>query len=250
MIELAEDTVHLWHAGLAVSDAEYEYLGTVLDEREWVRARRFRSEAHRRNFVSCRGQLKCLLSCYLPVDPGSVGFTVGEYGKPRLANMRPDQGLVFNLSHSGPHALFALGQDLMLGVDIEIWRELSTMSGMVERCFAPVEQQYWSSVGAARRTSVFYANWTRKESFVKAVGDGISLGLDQCVIGLEPRLHFARLPGRFGDASEWSLLDIEVGRGLSAALAMRHPLRRVFYGELPRQWWRDGCFASTACRIK
>ena len=250
MIELPDDTVHLWHTGLGVNDAEYERLGSALNESEWARARRFFSEQHRRDYVAARGQLRWLLGRYLSVAPDSIRFAVGEHGKPRLANTGPDQGLVFNLSHTGSHLLMAVGHDSMLGVDIETWRDIANMSGMVERCFAPAEQQYWSSLDAGSRTAAFYASWTRKEAFVKAVGRGISLGLDQCVIGLEPRAHFKSLPYGFGDASEWSLLDIDVGDGVSAALAVRPSCRHVFYGELARQWWRDDGFASTARRIQ
>ncbi len=250
MIELPDDAIHLWYAGLDASDAEYERLGSVLNESEWVRARRFLSERNRRDYVVARGQLRWLLSYYLPLAPHSIAFTVGEHGKPRLANRRPDQGLVFNLSHTGSHLLIAVGRDSMLGVDIEAWRDISNLKGMVERCFAPAEQHYWSSLDFCSRTVAFYAFWTRKEAFVKAVGRGISLGLDQCVIGLEPMVHFMSLPQGFGDASEWLLLDIDVGDGVSAALAARPVCREVFYGELARQWWRDDGFASVARRIQ
>lgn len=250
MIELPDDAVHLWHAGLGVGDAEYERLGAVLNESEWARARRFLSERHRRGYVAARGQLRCLLSHYLPLAPDAIVFTVGEHGKPRLADTGPDQGVVFNLSHTGSQLLIAVGRDSVLGVDIEGWRDISNLSGMVDRCFAPAEQRYWSALDAGSRTAAFYAFWTRKEAFVKAVGRGISLGLEHCVIGLEPRLHFASLPRGFGDASEWSLLDIDVGGGVSAALAVRPACRQVFYGELARQWWRDEGFASIARRIQ
>ncbi len=250
MIELPGDTVHLWHAGIGVDDAEYERLGSVLNECEWTRARRFLSERHRHDYVAARGQLRWLLARYLSVAPGSIRFALGEHGKPHLANAPPDQELVFNLSHTGPHVLFAVGRDSLLGVDIEAWRNISNLNSMVERCFAPAEQRYWSSLDADSRTPAFYAFWTRKEAFVKAVGRGISLGLEHCVIGLEPRLHFASLPRGFGDISEWSLLDIDVGDGVSAALAVRPACRHVFYGELARQWWRDDGFAATARRIQ
>jgi 4'-phosphopantetheinyl transferase len=250
MIEFPENAVHLWHAGITVSDAEYEQLGSVLNETEWMRARRFLSERHRRGYVAARGQLRWLLSHYLHLAPESIDFTVGEHGKPRLADTGPDQGMVFNLSHTESHLLIAVGRDSVLGIDIEGWREISNMGGMAERCFAPAEQQYWSSLDAAGRTAAFYGFWTCKEAFVKAVGRGISLGLDQCVIGLEPRPHLMSLPLGFGGINEWLLLDIDVGAGVSAALAVRPACRHVFYGELARYWWRHDSFALTARRIQ
>ena len=250
MIELPADTVHLWHGGLDVGDAGYERLGSVLNASEWARACRFLSEQHRRGYVAARGQLRCLLSHYLPLTPEAIVFTVGEHGKPRLADTEPDQGVVFNLSHSGSQLLIAVGRDSVLGVDIEAWRDISNLAGMVDRCFAPTEQLYWSSLAAGSRTAAFYAFWTRKEAFVKAVGRGISLGLEHCVIGLEPSVHFISLPYGFGDPCEWRLLDIDVGGGVSAALAMRPAGRDVLYGELTRQWSRDDRFPSIARRLQ
>lgn len=249
-IELCHDAVHIWRASLEVSDADNRLLWGVLDETEQDRARRFLSARHRRYFVACRGQLRRLLAQYLAIAPDAIRFTVGEFGKPRLLNSRPDQGLVFNVSHSEACALIAVGFERMLGVDIECWRDLSNMEAMVDRYLSAGEQQHWLSLPLDRRTSCFYAFWTRKESFVKAVGRGISLGLQRCVIERKPLLGFVQVPEGCGAPGEWSLLDLPAGDRMSAAVSVRGARSRFFYGTLGQGWWdRDG-FDLPLRRIK
>jgi 4'-phosphopantetheinyl transferase len=221
-----------------------------LDEVEWVRARRFRTEKLRRTHVAAHGQLKWLLSFYLAIEPSTVGFVAGAHGKPRLAGTAPNRGLVFNLSHSASHLFVAVAREAMLGVDVEVWRPITHLDAMVQRCLTPAERHYWSSLDAGRRLAAFYDFWTCKEAFVKAVGEGLSLGLKRCIVGLEPHPHFLGLPRHCGDANEWSLLAIDAGEGASSALAVRPSCRRVLYGRLGRGWWRDDGFAATARRLK
>ncbi|MFM8341238.1 MAG: 4'-phosphopantetheinyl transferase superfamily protein, partial [Methylomonas sp.] len=65
----------------------------------------------------------------------------------------------------------------------------------------------------------FYQLWVRKEAFVKAVGRGIVLGLDQCELCLPDLNRFVTIPDGFGGADDWVVADLQVN-DLVAALVV------------------------------
>ena len=93
--------------------------------------------------------------------------------------------LYFNLSHSGDYVAAAFSS-AEVGVDIERIREMKP--SVVSRFFHPKEREYVQRITdvCPERTSGENEEgdiqatelWTRKESYIKAVGDGLSLPLD------------------------------------------------------------------------
>ena len=68
----------------------------------------------------------------------------------------------------------------------------------------------------------FFRCWTRKEAYIKARGEGLSLPLDQCDVSLAPLepaavLGTQRYPS---EASRWSLQELTPAPGYVAALAV------------------------------
>lgn len=89
-------------------------------------------------------------------------------GKPYL---RDYPGVQFNLSHSGGWGVCALSET-PVGVDVELVRPLRQQ--VAKRFFTAVEQEWL----ATRPVEEFFRLWTRKESFTKALGKGLTLPLD------------------------------------------------------------------------
>lgn len=76
-------------------------------------------------------------------------------------------------------------------------------------------------IPGGERERAFYHCWTRKEAYLKAVGDGVAAPLDRFDVSLEP--GDARLLAVDGDpalAGAWSLTHIEPGPGYVGALAL------------------------------
>jgi 4'-phosphopantetheinyl transferase len=215
------NAVHLWKSSLIVSNDQYQALWQILEESEQAWATRFRTLQQRRRFVACRGQLRLLLARYLAVSPASIRFIRDAYGRPRLSSAEPDQGLVFNVSHTDDHAAYAFAYDRTLGVDIQSWRNVDNLDGLVERCFAPVEKAVWRNAPTGARERLFFSFWCLKEAFVKAVGVGISFGLSRCALmpGENPRL--LAIPESCGAIDEWTLVNIHFNERLSGALAIK-----------------------------
>jgi 4'-phosphopantetheinyl transferase len=170
------------------------------------------------------------LGSYLGVAPQDVRLVVGEHGKPALA--APHAWLQFNLSHTGSLALLALTRAGDIGVDVEAVCAMSDMGAIARRQFAPSEWSRWSQLPVDQQLSAFYACWTRKEAFVKAVGAGLSLPLDGFEVAFEPTRPAALLSidGSAERAADWSMWAFEPLPGYCAAVVVRGSgleLRRV-----------------------
>ena len=230
-LRLAAGEIDLWTLDLAAGFDQTRFW-RLLDHEEQARAGRYRHEISRRRFVLVRGALRWLLGRYLAVEPATLSFILGDKGKPRLSGTGPDWGLVFNVSDSGDSALFALARDTALGVDVEVWRALTNIEGMAARCFSPEEQAYWHGLPEEARLAAFFAFWTCKEAFVKAVGAGLALGLERCVVDLASEPRLTSVPDGCGQPEEWMLIGLDAGPGRSAAVCASGTIGRVRMGDL------------------
>ena len=95
-------------------------------------------------------------------------------GKPELAIA---QNLHFNLSHSGTLAVCAVS-DQSVGVDVEVIQRADP--GVVAMCFQPSEQAWLNRSDDPCRA--FTRLWTRKESYLKLLGTGLSHPLDSFAV--------------------------------------------------------------------
>jgi phosphopantetheinyl transferase len=88
------------------------------------------------------------LGRYLQADPRALRFAAGSSGEPMLLGRVPRSPAVrlrsrgakvpsFNLSHSGPLALYAFAETADVGVDIEIARRPRDRVRIAARAFGP-----------------------------------------------------------------------------------------------------------------
>jgi 4'-phosphopantetheinyl transferase len=210
--------IHVWYRSLAVSVAEREALIALLDPDERQRAGRFHFEASRDAFIASHGWLRTLLGGYLNADPGSLEFTFGSRGKPALQGTQ----LRFNLSHSGAMAACAVARNEELGIDIEKIRPMSDLETIARRFFHPEECRKLLALSEAIRTPAFFHCWTRKEAYIKALGEGLSAPLDRFEVTLAPgeAPALVHIDGRPA-AAEWSLFGLDVGPDYAGAVAVR-----------------------------
>ena len=148
-----------------------------------------------------------------------------EYGKPYLPEL-PD--FYFSLSHSGNMALCAVSSE-PVGCDIELPRKFDP--AIARRFFHPAEQDWLFSLAEEEQSGAFFRLWTCKESFIKALGLGLSLGLD----------NFAVIPGepiqlaQSADPRPWQLRSFRDGESFLALCGLTGiadaPLIYVDFGE-------------------
>jgi 4'-phosphopantetheinyl transferase len=222
----AEGEVHVWRVALDPGDEAVAELRGLLAADEVARAERFHFEKHRRRYTVGRGALRWLLGGYLGTAPEAVRFAYGEREKPHLAEQRAGPPLQFNLSNSSELALVAVTVGPEVGVDLEAVRPMEDALAISERFFSAAEREALRGYPPSERDQAFFRCWTRKEAYLKAIGDGIALGLDRFDVALDPGAgaRFLALEGDPTRAAAWSLTHIDPAPGYLGALAFpAHP---------------------------
>jgi 4'-phosphopantetheinyl transferase len=210
--------VQIWRVWLNTTESALGFYRAALCLEERNRAERFRFENLKRSYVACRGGLRVLLGHYLGCSPRDIQLICGQKGKPALRGM---SSLRFNVSHSGDLALFAFTLDCELGVDVERLRELDDLESIASRFFCAAEASELLSLSPGDRRTAFFRCWTRKEAYVKAVGDGLSIPLDRFQVTLLPGdpCRFVHIANDAQTALQWTLHDLELAPEYIGALA-------------------------------
>ncbi|HUB35856.1 MAG TPA: 4'-phosphopantetheinyl transferase superfamily protein, partial [Solirubrobacteraceae bacterium] len=134
-----------------------------------------------------RGVMRELLGRYLERDPRELCFEAGAWGKPALARSRhveaggdAEEGLRFNLSHSGGLMLVAVSTEREVGVDVE---ERRSRAMDPERTVAVARRGLGVYVGRRlerlapeHREEELLGAWTAHEAALKCAGVGIGNG--------------------------------------------------------------------------
>lgn len=215
---LSKGEVHVWHAVLDEEESCIESCFALLSPDEKARAARLVFANHRARFITFRGILRRLLGHYTQIAPESLTFEYSDYGKPAL---NACHSLSFNLSHSENQAVYAFGLNRRLGIDLEKHDEQVEKLTIANRFFSPNETAVLAKVPEDKQTRAFYACWTRKEAFIKAIGAGLSCPLDAFEVSFLPgepaALLRLELPGE--QRENWRLVDISPDEKFSAAIA-------------------------------
>lgn len=163
--------VHAWFAkldGLGLSART-----RVLSEEERLRAARFSFDRDRDRFVATRIVLRLVVSHYLSTAPETVCFKYSPFGKPSLAT---HEALQFSISHSKDLAVIAVS-DSAIGVDVEYVHEIPGLDRVMETVCTGDELRQLAALSPPDRLQGFLRCWTRKEAYVKALGEGLSMDL-------------------------------------------------------------------------
>ncbi|MFY9345933.1 MAG: 4'-phosphopantetheinyl transferase superfamily protein [Planctomycetota bacterium] len=216
---LAPGELHVWAVPL---HGDPEPWGKLLSAPEQQRLQRFHFADHRRRYQIGHGALRTILGGYLDTDAGAIEFLQGPKGKPYLAAAGP----FFNLSHSGKLALIGIAS-VELGIDVEKVRHLESLTAIAQKHFSPTEYAALDALTGPARELAFYRCWTRKEAYIKALGEGLSMPLDTFDVTLTeaPRLLACR-DGR-SDPAAWALLDVSPAPDYVAAAAVHHAAAKV-----------------------
>lgn len=177
-----------------------------------------------------RAVLRRVLATYVGVHADDILLTDGEHGRPSLApSLMPSLG--FNWSHSGNHALIAVGKNVVPGIDVERRRDRPRALEIAQRYFTREESDALASLPTEQRHVAFLELWTAKEAVLKAIGRGIAFGLDRLnIVGCADDLALDRLDG--DDVTRWQLRRLSLEPDLIGALAWRGEPRHIRCGLL------------------
>jgi 4'-phosphopantetheinyl transferase len=219
-LHLPDHEAQVWKVHLPIDARASAEFQRTLDADERSRAARFRFEHDRNLFTTARGLLRSLIGRYCGIEAQEVRFNYGEQGKPGLAT--PARQISFNLSHSGDMVVLAFTSCSAVGVDVERCRADLATRQIASRFFADEEVEALFSLSADAQLTGFFRCWTRKEAFIKARGEGLSIPLSDFAVSLDPgkRARLIHIQGDIAAAERWKLKDIPVSAGYAAAVAV------------------------------
>ena len=228
-LRISDEETHVWRTTLDWPATGVDALSRTLSAEELARVDRLHRQTDRLRAIVGRGLLRLLLSHYLASSPDDVRLTCGPQGKPKLADGPASQRLGFNLSHSGDLILVAISYGPAVGIDVERIRGDIDWNKIVMRRFSAREASELASLSPEERIDAFYSCWTRKEAYIKAREDGLSLPLDQFDVAVLPGRPAMLLDSRHapGEHLLWTLRDLDVGEGYKAALAVEGAIGRL-----------------------
>ena len=222
--------VDVWKAALDVSRDRIARFVETLAQDERDRASRFHFEKGRENYVAARGILRELLGKYLGVAPDAVQLEYTSHGKPLLASAHASD-LRFNLAHSSDMVLLAFVRAARIGIDVERCRPNFDGQRIADRFFTEAESSKLRAAHESERVRAFTRQWTRKESFIKAHGEGLSYPLNAFAVIEDDNgaLRIAVNDAPVG-ASPWHIRDLDIGDDYAAAVTVESasPILRAF----------------------
>jgi len=170
--------VHVWYCLPPAIQAKkklakYE---TVLSSQEIKRYQQFQFEKDKHSYLVSHALLRYALSQYAEVAPKQWQFDSGQHGKPHLLATGELSTICFNLSHTDGLAACVISKRRACGIDVEHRLRKNNLMAVARRMFAEeellslerkhIEQQHVEQQ--------FYALWTLREAYVKALGTGLA----------------------------------------------------------------------------
>jgi 4'-phosphopantetheinyl transferase len=223
LMNLAAAQIDVWlsfDAELSDEKSLREYAGLLAPD-EMDRARRYRDEPRRRQFVVTRALTRTALSHYAPeVGPANWRFMSGAHGKPALASSFAKHGLHFNAAHAAGLVALAVARAPDVGIDVEDVVEGRMTLAVASRYFDADEVRELESLPTGETRRRFFALWTLKESWLKATGQGLAAGLGNISFSLDAA-HRARAV-RFANETggSWSFWQAQVSHRHLLAMAV------------------------------
>jgi 4'-phosphopantetheinyl transferase len=196
----------------------------LLTDDERAREARFRFPSDQHRFLLTRALVRTVLSTHTRVEPSAWRFAPDAYGRPQIQNDDPSvAGITFNVSHTQGLIIIGVTRRAALGVDTEhIWSRTAT-AAVAERFFAPNEAAALRELPEAQRRERFFDYWTLKESYIKARGRGLALGLASFGFELhEPNRLSAWFQPELEDAApHWQFWQFNPSADHVAAVCLR-----------------------------
>ncbi|BAU28518.1 4'-phosphopantetheinyl transferase [Aneurinibacillus soli] len=201
-----------------LSDTQQEQIVRYecISEERRERIKRVKNPQQKKKEVLCELLLRYALYQAYGTKQESIVFDVNPYGKPHIKNLA---SFHFNLSHAGVWILCGI-DDSPIGVDIEWIQPIDFC--IAEQLFSPEEKAVLYSAAEAEQIPLFYRFWTLKESYLKALGTGLSNPLSLFTMNLFEN-EGAELHTEEG-GSGWFFKTYQFDPSYFVSVCARHPM--------------------------
>ncbi|MEP6901717.1 MAG: 4'-phosphopantetheinyl transferase superfamily protein [Actinomycetota bacterium] len=225
---LKDGEIHIWRANLNQESLSVQQFLKTLSADEKQKADKYYFDKDRNHFIVARGTLRKILSGYLGIAPNEICFAYNLFGKPIL-DVKNNQ-FRFNVSHSQGLALFAITREREVGIDLEFIRSDFAVLKTAQSFFSEPEISALKNLPTELQTAAFFSIWTRKEAFIKAVGEGFSYPSTKFTVSIMPKnSHDLFRTREFQKVRDWSLMILSCQADYTAALAIEGKIQTVSY---------------------
>ena len=168
--------VHLWcvRPDGVRGDRLLRLYEAMLSPDERGRYVRLKFAPNRHEFLITRALVRTVLARYLGVEPPSLRFEHGPFGRPEIT---PRHDVRFNLSNSGGLVVCLVSESREVGVDVEPLARASAILELAAEVFSPHELAALRALPREAQFSRALSLWTLKESYIKARGMGLAIPL-------------------------------------------------------------------------
>ncbi len=192
-IPISPDEIHVWRINFENINCDLTGHSKIISPEEKYRADKFHFEKDKTRFIIRHSILRSVLGRYLLRKPESIQFEYNTHGKPALKGNLYNTGIQFNLSHSNNLALIAIVLNREIGIDIEHINANIDYENIAIQYFSENEISELRSLPSQQQLIAFYNCWTRKEAYIKALGQGLAIPLSTFDVTLTPNKPAALL---------------------------------------------------------
>ena len=215
---VSKDHIDVWLCDLKTLSGETNKFYNTLSDDERERANKLKVEDKKQQYIITRGTLRQRLNLLTNIDPEDFVFEYLEHGKPVLINDARFADITFNISHSHNLALIAISLKQSIGIDIEKINHDSDHQALVTRFFSMAEQAEFKTLSEAIKSKAFCACWTRKEAFIKAIRSGVTYGLGNFDVTVDPDIQMPMINLLKPSEETWSAINLPVSDEYMACL--------------------------------
>ena len=158
--------------------------------------------------------VRYVIASELKVNSKAIEFEANKYGKPLL---KRNYGLHFNVSHSGDWIVCAVDAE-PLGIDIEQIRPLELE--IAAQFYSDEEYKILMAKSPEDRQHFFFDLWTLKESYIKAVGKGVSIPLKSFTVNFLEKGEIAVKTGNL--FANWTLKQFDLDPDYKMSVCASH----------------------------
>ena len=214
---LQKREVHLWTVSLNADSSLIKQCKTSLSDIECNRISFFKFPQVQNNYIISQGILRQLLAGYLDIEPCKIQIGRHRKGKPFT---KDDPSLFFNMSNSGNLCVYAFSRDNEVGIDLENIRNLPDLDELIQKNFTRNEIKYIDK-NKKDRLRRFFLFWTIKESYLKAVGEGMRLPLDNLEFVIENgKIKLVAIKGIF-EPDDWHFKEMPLSNNYIRTLTFK-----------------------------
>lgn len=164
--------------------------------------------------------IRFILCRHYGFDNNEISYEHQEFGKPYLPGF---PAIHFNISHSGDWVVGVVSPH-PVGIDIE--RITEVKENFAALALTTEEHTKLQTLDETERNLLFFELWTLKESYVKAIGKGLSEGLDTLQVSRDNGIISMKKDKKNIEAY-FELLDCIVDYKLSLCMLHNNVLKNI-----------------------